>query len=87
MATKTISIDLAAYEALRRARKDPKESFSEVIKRARWDAPPSTAATLLEALESAPLPSTTVLSRLEKAQRADVPPRDPWTAQRSTRRS
>jgi hypothetical protein len=33
MATKTISIELDAYELLVRERKDPKESFSRVIRR------------------------------------------------------
>lgn len=34
--TKTISIDLEAYERLRRARRSRSESFSMVIKRATW---------------------------------------------------
>jgi hypothetical protein len=37
MATKTLSVDDEAYERLRRARLHPKESFSKVIKRAKWE--------------------------------------------------
>ena len=87
MATKTISVDLEAYERLRKARSHPDESFSQVIHRARWEAPASTAAGLLAALEATPPPSAAVLDRLERNQRADAPPKDRWTRSRSTRRS
>lgn len=79
MATKTISIDLVAYERLRRARIRPDESFSQVIKRGRWDRVRSTGAALLEALDRAPLLDEDALRRLESNQRADVPPSDPWS--------
>jgi hypothetical protein len=78
MATKTISVDLVAYEMLRKARLRADESFSQVIKRARWDQSPSTGATLLRALETAPNPGQRVLTRLEKAQLGDAPPEDAW---------
>ena len=78
MATKTISIDLEAYERLRRARHAPDESFSRVIKRAQWCAEKRTAAGLLGAFEEAPLPDPEALVRLDEAQRADAPPEDPW---------
>lgn len=76
MATKTITIDLAAYERLRRARLRSDESFSQVIKRARWERPRSTGRALLEALERAPRIDESVLERLENNQRADLPPAD-----------
>ena len=82
--TKTISVDLDAYERLCCARVQPEESFSQVIKRARWDPPPSTAAALLAALEHAPPADEATLQYLEVAQREDAPPRDPWTEQPET---
>jgi hypothetical protein len=78
MATKTISIDLEAYERLRRARRERSESFSMVIKRAVWPAPPQTAGALLEALARAPVLSDAALKRLEEAHASDAPPDDPW---------
>ena len=79
MSTTTISLDLDAYDRLRHARIRPDESFSQVIKRARWDTPPSTAAALLRALENAPVPEAEVLQRLELAQAEDKAPDNAWT--------
>lgn len=88
MASKTISIDIEAYERLRRARRARGESFSMVIKRASWPEPPRTAGALLEAITALPPLDKGVLDRLEQAQRDDQPPEDPWLdASRSTRRS
>lgn len=78
MATKTISIDLEAYERLRRARRSPRESFSQVIKRAEWPTPPRTAAAVLDALSTAPRLDSGALDRLEAAQEGDRPPEDSW---------
>ncbi len=33
MATKTLTLELDAYERLRRAKRSPRESFSEVVRR------------------------------------------------------
>lgn len=79
MATKTISIDMDAYEKLRRARTRPSESFSQVIKRGSWEQPESTAAALLEQLETIPVPDERTLEYLEQAQTSDQPPQSPWT--------
>jgi hypothetical protein len=78
MATKTISIDLEAYERLRRARRTHDESFSKVIKRAVWPAPARTAAAMLTAMEVAPLMDPGSIRRLDGAQGADRPPEDRW---------
>jgi hypothetical protein len=78
MPTKTISIDLEAYERLRAARRSPNESFSRVIKRAHWRSELPTAAALLDALADLPAVDDDVLTRLDDAQHADAPPEDQW---------
>jgi hypothetical protein len=78
MATKTISIDLEAYERLRAARRSPDESFSRVIKRAHWRNEVPTAAALLDVLGGLPTVGDDVLTRLDEAQHADTPPEDLW---------
>jgi predicted CopG family antitoxin len=78
VATKTISIDLEAYERLRAARHSPDESFSHVIKRAHWRNKVATAAALLDALAELPTVGDDVLMRLDEAQHADTPPKDQW---------
>ena len=51
MATKTISLELDAYEKLRRAKRTPRESFSSVVRRAKFVDEPRTAREALAALE------------------------------------
>ena len=48
MATKTISLELDAYERLRKARRTPSESFSSVVRRAVFPGTPCTAGEILE---------------------------------------
>lgn len=72
MATKTISLELDAYERLRRARRGARESFSSVVRRARWDEEPLTGARLLErmaelARRPGRLPDESTLDRIEAA--------------------
>jgi hypothetical protein len=50
MATKTITLEVDAYEKLRRAKRSDRESFSEVVRRARWDDLPPTGASILAQL-------------------------------------
>ncbi len=52
MATKTISIEIDAYELLVRERKDPKESFSRVIRRVLSERPALTSGDLLDAMKA-----------------------------------
>lgn len=71
LATKTISLDIEAYEQLRGARTRPDESFSQVIKRAEWRPAKSTAAELLRVIEGAPTVPARVLARGSRAGRDD----------------
>jgi predicted CopG family antitoxin len=79
MATKTISLKLEAYERLRRARRSPQESFSEVVMRAQWPEVGITARELVAVyrVEGAHL-SADVLDRIEEADAGDRPPEDKW---------
>jgi predicted CopG family antitoxin len=52
MATKTISIEIDAYELLVREKRDPKESFSRVIRRVLSERPALTAGDLLAATQA-----------------------------------
>ena len=50
MATKTISLELDAYEKLRRAKRAG-ESFSAVVRRARFGPPDASGASIVSALD------------------------------------
>ncbi len=76
MAIKTLSVDEDAYRALVRAKRSKKESFSQVIKRARWEDGPKRCGELLSRATGAISEST--LQRLTEAQRNDLPPEDQW---------
>lgn len=79
MATKTISVDTEAYRLLSKARTSPKESFSQVIKRAQWSHLPKTCGDLLKVLVNKPAASEDVISRLDEAQASDLPPDNHWS--------
>jgi predicted CopG family antitoxin len=73
MATKTISLEIDAYERLRKARRTPSESFSSVVRRALFPGTPSTAGEILEISrrrmeEGRALLSPESLDRLDAAQ-------------------
>jgi len=78
MATKTISIDLSAYEKLTHARVHEKESFSKVIKRALWPRSDTSGRALLNAFKSMPRASEEAIAELESNQALDTPPVDRW---------
>jgi predicted CopG family antitoxin len=78
MATKTLSVDLEAYERLNRARKHPKESFSQVIRRATWAETEKSGRRILELMQMSEPATEETLRDLEAAQSNDLPPRDPW---------
>lgn len=78
MATKTISLELDAYEKLRSAKK-PGESFSEVVRRVVIEEAPMTAGRLREYLASGGSGvSNRYLDAVEEAIRHDPVPDDPW---------
>lgn len=80
MATKTISLDMKAYHLLRQARRSEKESFSQVIHRAKWPRTRSSCGDLLDDLREHGryLPAKEI-GRLEQAQAADEAPQAKWS--------
>ena len=79
MATKTISLKLDAYEKLRAARRQPSESFSQVILRARWPEEPITAGELLRRYrERGGFLSREDLDRVDELKAEDAPPGNKW---------
>jgi hypothetical protein len=80
MTTKTISVRLDAYERLKRAKRNPSESFSDVILRARWETEPMTAAKYLHLVrERGPLYRPVELAEVREVKNRDRPPGDKWT--------
>lgn len=86
VATKTISLDLEAYDHLRRAKLSEKESFSQVIKRAVWPPGKGTAGQLLAIFGDNPSHpsglSESALDELDEWQRADSVAPDHWAERR-----
>lgn len=73
MATKTISLELDAYERLKQHKRKERESFSEVVRRAQWPDGTKTGRDVLESLKklmSHPemLPTEQELDYLDRAQ-------------------
>ena len=79
MAVKTVSLKTEAYERLRKARRYPGESFSEVILRARWPEDTLTGAELLALCrERGAVFTEDELSAIEALKAADAPAEDKW---------
>ena len=80
MATKTVSVTIEAYDKLRRARRYPSESFTQVILRATWPEDTITAAELLSRLDRSAAPFTAEeLDAIENAKTQQREPDDKWT--------
>ncbi|MCX6879828.1 MAG: hypothetical protein NTW21_39390 [Verrucomicrobia bacterium] len=78
MASKTISIDLEAYERMTRVRRHARESFSQIIRRAVWADSGKTGQRLLDLIASSKPASEEEIAHFEAAQENDFPPDDPW---------
>ena len=50
MATKTITLEIDAYDKLRKAKRSERESFSSVVRRARFEETPATGPEILAQL-------------------------------------
>ena len=83
MATKTISLELDAYERLKAA-KGPGDSFSDVVRRATFLKKTLTAQDLLAQLQRrGPMFSESDLKDLEKTHdKLSTLPDDPWRTNR-----
>ena len=78
MATKTITLELDAYEKLRLAKRAG-ESFTEVVRRAVWVDAPLTGAGLREHFRKGGSGvSKKYLDAVEQAAARDPIPDDPW---------
>lgn len=79
MASKTISLRIEAYQRLLRAKRSPRESFSDVVMRAHWDEEVVTAGEYLRLVrERGPTYKSDELDRVEQVKKADTPPSDKW---------
>ncbi len=78
MATKTITLELDAYERLRAAKKSG-ESFSEVVRRAEFAESPLTGESLRAYYRSGGSGvSESYLDSVEEAVKHDPAPDSPW---------
>lgn len=78
MATKTITLEIDAYERLKAAKRQG-ESFSQVVRRAVFPDEPATGAGLLEIYRDRRRVSERYVESVAEAVDNDLPPDDPWT--------
>ena len=69
IATKTISLEIDAYDALRRAKRSERESFSSVVRRAHWTDAPPVAGEILKSLQAAAKAGPSLLLSDEELER------------------
>ena len=75
MATKTITLELDAYERLKAAKRTPRESFSEVVRRLPIPGYSFTARDLLKMREErGPVLSEDDMKVIDELNRTDRPP-------------
>lgn len=78
MATKTITLEIDAYEKLRAAKRRG-ESFTEVVRRAAWENTPAMGSTLREYFRRGGSGvSDKYLDAVEEAALHDPLPDNPW---------
>lgn len=78
MATKTITLELDAYEKLRSAKRGG-ESFTEVVRRALWVDSPASGESLINYFRSGgSVTSEKYLDAVEEASKHDPIPDNPW---------
>ena len=80
VATKTISLELDAYERLRKAKRSERESFSEVVRRAVFPDLPLSGSDLLAYLKRrGPVLDEAGLDELDAVhEELSSPAEDPW---------
>lgn len=79
MAMKRVSLETEAYERLKAARRNPRESFGEVILRARWPEDSITGGQLLRrGRDRGACFTEAELSAIEAAKDADRPAQGKW---------
>ncbi len=77
MATKTITLELDAYERLLRAKRDPRESFTSVLCRLAIPDEGASGRDLLDGVVSLGFLSDEDLDAIDRVSAEDRPPETP----------